>query len=405
MAQYSASETGSLLKEVFDSGIHEVIYPNNPLLGMVKKTQTGGSGESFVVRYENSGGRSRDIAKSLARKKPAKFVKFTVTPTKDYNSTSFDRLFMNSVGKSEYAFLESATKEIENLLKKLSRSLASALYRNSGGGKGTVGSFTSTTITMSDIEEIANFGVGDILTASANDGSTSTDTLRTGTFTVTLVNRDTGVLTGTFDGGLDGTITAADTLFEDGDFQQGISGLQSWCPGTAPGSTDSFLGANRSVDVTRLAGVRVSALGDVVSEAIMKATARLGREGAMPDTVMMSHTKMRDLLIELGSKVEYEMTGASDAATVGFKGVRFVSPNGTVTCYADHNCPSKRLFVLKKSALELLYVGSGAPELQDDDGSVLFREAGSDSYEARASYYANLKVGEPNEIANVQLES
>jgi hypothetical protein len=268
-----------------------------------------------------------------------------------------------------------------------------------------VGSFTSTTITMSDIEEIANFGVGDILTASANDGSTSTDTLRTGTFTVTLVNRDTGVLTGTFDGGLDGTITAADTLFEDGDFQQGISGLQSWCPGTAPGSTDSFLGANRSVDVTRLAGVRVSALGDVVSEAIMKATARLGREGAMPDTVMMSHTKMRDLLIELGSKVEYEMTGASDAATVGFKGVRFVSPNGTVTCYADHNCPSKRLFVLKKSALELLYVGSGAPELQDDDGSVLFREAGSDSYEARASYYANLKVGEPNEIANVQLES
>ncbi len=198
---------------------------------------------------------------------------------------------------------------------------------------------------------------------------------------------------------------ATEFRFADGDFQLAIAGIQSWCPGTAPGSTDSFYGANRFPDPTRLAGVRVSAVGDPISEAIKKAAARLGREGASPDTVLMSHAKMRDLLIELDGKVEYNVMKAEDA-TVGFKGVQFVSPNGTLTALADHNCPNKRLFVTRLDAWRLLYCGNDVPELQDDDGSLLFREATSDGYEVRSSYYANLAPTQgTNETANVLLEN
>lgn len=404
MSQYDSTTTGQILKDVFDKQtVRDTVYDKNPFLGMLKKQQTGGEDYNFVVRYELPGGRSRTFTTAAAGKKPGKFVRFAVPMVKDYNITSFDRLFMSQTSKDEYAFLDAASEEVKKLLKQLARSLSMSLYRNIGGAVGTVSTSGATSITLADIEEVANFSVGDVLTSAANDGSTSTDTLDAGLFTVTAVNRDTGVLTGTGSGGWSAP-AAARYLFKDGDFQSSIAGIQSWCPGTAPISTDSFYGANRYPDPTRLAGIRVTATGDLVSEAIQKACARLGREGAAPDTVLMSHSKMRDLLIELGAKVEYESSGAEDA-TVGFKGVRVVTPSGSVTCYADHNCPSKRLFVTSMSAWKLLYCGSDVPELQDDDGSILFRESTSDGYEVRASYYANLACLETNVTANVQLEA
>src|SRR6185503_1812794 len=100
MSQYDATTTGQVLKDVFDPGtVHDVIYPNNPLLGMLKKKQTGGEDYNFVIRYENSGGRSRTIGTALANKRPAKFVRFAVPMVKDYNVTSFDRLFMSQTSK------------------------------------------------------------------------------------------------------------------------------------------------------------------------------------------------------------------------------------------------------------------------------------------------------------------
>ncbi len=169
MAQYDATTTGQILKDVFDKGaVRDTVYDKNPLLALLKKQQTGGDGHVFPVRYELPGGRSRTIATALAGKKPGKFVKFTVTMVKDYNVTSFDRLFMSQTSKDEYAFLDAASEEVKKLLKQLSRSLCMGLYRNTGGARGKVGvGPTATAILLDDIEEIANFSVGDVLLCSA----------------------------------------------------------------------------------------------------------------------------------------------------------------------------------------------------------------------------------------------
>ena len=406
MSQYDATTTGAVLKNVFDDGmIKDTTYPKNPFYAMLTKKQTGGDGYNYPVRYENSGGRSKTIATALARKRPAKFVRFAVPLVRDYNAVSFDRLFMAQSNKDEYSFLDDATREVENLLKKLVRSLSMGLFRNTGAAVGRISTVSTTTITLTDTEEICNFSADDVLVFSTADGSTASDTLLTGSGTAASVDRDAGTLISTANWSVGvPSIAANNYIFKDGDFQLGLAGLQSWAPGTAPGSTDSFYGANRYPDPTRLAGVRVSAVGDPITEAIAKACSRLGREGASPDAVFLSHAKMRDLILELGSKVEYEVTKPEDA-TVGFKGVKFVSPNGSVTCYADQNCPNKRLFVTKLDAWKLLYAGDDVPELQDDDGSILHREPSSDSYEARGSFYANLACLEPNETANVLLEN
>lgn len=408
MSAYDSTTTGQILKEVFDKGtVKDTVYPDNPLYAMLKKQQTGGTDYAYPVQYELPGGRSRSIVKSLAGKRPAKFVKFQMTLVKDYNSISIDRMFMFQTAKDEYAFIEARTREVQGMLKQLVRSLAMGLYRGTGGscGKIAAGGISSATITLDDLEEICNFAVGDVLVVGANNGDTSTDTLRTGSLTVTSVDRDLGTITCSANITTGIPLAAAgDFLFKDGDFQASIAGLAAWAPATAPGSTDSFYGANRYPDVTRLAGVRVSAIGDPITEAIAKACSRLGREGAMPKQCFMSFAKMRDLILELNQKVEYEVTTPEDA-TVGFKGVKFVSPNGTVTCYADHNCPNKKLYVTDVSAARLLYTGDDVPELQDEDGSLLCREPGSDGFEVRASYYANMCFLEPNQTANVTLEA
>jgi hypothetical protein len=408
MTQYDSTTLGPAIKEYYSKEtVRDLVYENNPWFGMVQKERTGGKYYDFVVEYELPASRSHDVSKALANKKAGKFQNFLVTQVKDYIAISIDRQTMYATDKSEYAFFSAQTRAIDSALKNLVRSLAMGMYRNKGGARGKIGTsgISGSTITLDDIEEIANFGVGDTLVLSANDGSTSTDTLLNGgaTVNVTGVNRDTGVIT--CSAGIVASIPAAadgNFIFKDGDFQASIAGFDSWCPTTAPTAGDSFFGADRSPDVTRLAGCRISAIGDPISEAILKGCARLGREGAMPDTVLMNNASMRDLIIELGNKVEYEVTGAEDA-NVGFKGVIFMTDAGKVTCYSDHNCPNKKLYITRKDVWRMVHSSVDVPEVQDEDGSALFREAGSDGFEVRMSYYCNVLPLSPQENCVVTL--
>lgn len=407
MTQYDSTTLGPAIKEYYSKEtVRDLVYENNPWFGMVQKERTGGKYYDFVVEYELPASRSHDVSKALANKKAGKFQNFLVTQVKDYIAISIDRQTMYATDKSEYAFFSAQTRAIDSALKNLVRSLAMGMYRNKGGARGKIGSIpTATTILLDDIEEIANFGVGDVLVLSTADGSTSTDVLLDGgdSVVVTAVNRDTGVIT--VNTGLAAQITGAaagNFIFKDGDFQASIAGFDSWCPTTAPSAGESFFGADRSPDVTRLAGCRISAIGDPISEAILKGCARLGREGAMPDTVLMNNAAMRDLIIELGNKVEYEVTGAQDA-NVGFKGVVFMTDAGKVTCYSDHNCPAKKLYITRKDIWRMVHSSVDVPEVQDEDGSALFREAGSDGFEVRMSYYCNTLPLSPQENCVVTL--
>ncbi len=412
MAQYDKDTLAEALKEYYDSQtVHDTVYEDNPWFGMISKEQTGGKHYDFPVQYEVPASRSHDVSKALANKKVSKYVEFNVQTVDDYAAISIGRKIMKQTSKDEYAFFEAQTREIDKMLKSLVRSLSQGLFRNKGASRGKIGAIangdaTNDRITLDDIEEIANFGIGDVITLSANDGSDAAHTLRSSgaTIEVLRVDRDNGYLF------VDGDVTvvisgaaADDFIFKDGDFGVGISGFDGWCPTSAPSAGESFHGADRSDDVTRLAGVRVSAVGDPVSEAILIGCSRLGREGARPDTVFMGHAKLRDLIIELGNKVEYNVTRPVDA-TVGFTGVKVITDNGSVTCYADHNCPNKRLYITRKDTWKLIYVGDDVPEIHDEDGSMLCREQSSDGYEVRASYYANAIHLEPNQTAVVTLE-
>lgn len=405
MAQFDHDTLGPALKEFYSGRqVPNLVYENNPFYGMIKKERMGGKFYDFPVEYELPASRSADITKALANKSASSMVEFNVTMVKDYIAISIDRETMYATEKSEMAFFSARTRSIDSALKQLVRSLAMSMYRNKGGavGKIATGGISTNTITLDDIEEIANFGKGDRIVLSANDGSSTAHTLLAGTvLVVTNVNRDTGVLT--FDVNVTAAFAAAaagNFMFKDGDFKVKLAGLDSWCPQTAPSAGESFFGADRSPDTSRLAGTRFSGVGFSMSEAFLGGCARLGREGVTPTHILTNPVNLKNLTVELGNNAVYDMSKVDDA-DVGFKSIVFQTGMGNVNVHADHNCPAKKSYITRLDAWLMPHSSKAVPEIQDEDGSVLFREAGSDGFEVRMSYYANMCALNPQETCVV----
>src|SRR5690606_15045282 len=100
------------------------------------------------------------------------------------------------------------------------------------------------------------------------------------------------------------TIAPADTLNVLGDYNAKLSGLGAWIPASAP-SVTPFFGVDRTVDVTRLAGVRVSSAGKPLDEALVDAARRCNREGGRPDIAICGFSKYASIEKTLGARVRY----------------------------------------------------------------------------------------------------
>lgn len=402
MAMVDSTSFDAALKEYYsDETVKDLVYEDNPWFAMVPKKQVTGDVYVQPVQYGIPASRSASITQALALKDTNKYIKFQVPTVDDYAAISIGRKVMKQSVNDRGAFFEARRREIDGMLKALTRSISISLFRNSGGAVGVVaaGGISTVDLTLAEIEDVVNFEVGDEVALSETDGTSGA--LQAGTATITAINRDTGVLT--TDANWTAQIPLADAgdfIFKVGDFGSKISGLDSWVPTTAPTST-LFFGVNRATDVTRLGGLRVTGTGMPITEALRVGASRLGREGASPDTVFMSHQKYRDLIIELGNKVEY--TTQNVTANVGFTGVKIVGAKRPITVHADHNCPDGRAYMLTKDTWKLISVGS-VPELHDEDGVRMLRESTADGFEVRASYYANLVCDAPGYNAVITLE-
>ena len=413
MAQVDSTSFDAALKEFYsDEYVRNTVYENNPLFAMLEKYESW-TGDNYVQPVQigiSSASRSADITVSLARKDTNKYRKFVVTDREDYNAISIGRKVMKQSGNNRGAFFEARTREIDGMLQALTNSASSDLYRNGGGARGQVNASgpSTTTFTLLEIEDVVNFEVGMNLCSSDNDGSTTTDTLHNSgaTAVISAVNRDTGVITSSSNWTAQiASLGANDYLFAEGDFDASngggkIQGLQAWIPNSAPSAT-TFNNVDRTVDVTRLAGHRVTGTNMTIREALRLAAARIGREGGAADTVMMSHQKYNDLVTELDNKVQYVETGTD--VEVGFTGIKLVGFKKPITVYADHNCPDGRAFMINKADWKIISYGP-IPDLHDEDGVRMLREGNSDGFEVRASYYANLVPVAPKSAANISLE-
>lgn len=398
------------MKELYTTqAVQKLAYRSNPFLAMLSKMQdAGGSSIDVPIQSATNQNRSAAFATAQAGTTTSVIKKFQLTRVKDYGFAYIDHETMLASQSDKGAFLRAMTTEVDGSLESLTRSLASALFRDGSGQIGQVSAEPSTAantvITLKDVGDVTNFEVGMVIniwdatsggTQRSSDGSV-TD------LTIDAVDRDAGTITAAgqaYDAS--GTIAADDYIFVKGDRGAKVSGLAAWLPSTAPGAT-AFFGMDRSSDPTRLGGVRSDGTGKPIEEALIDAIVSLGREGGRPDVGFVSFKKFGELEKSLGSKVQYSSVDVANGQ-VGFSGITIHGPTGKINVIPDLNCPDNRAYILQMDTWKLYSLGE-VPTLFDADGKAALRQSAADGVEVRAYYYAQLGCNAPGKNAVVLLD-
>ena len=367
--------------------IENMVYKDNPFLAMVSKYESfGGENLKLPIKYGIPQGRSATFSDALANKTNSQLKAFLLTRKSNYSLADIDNETLEASKGNANAFIEAATTEIDGAIESATRSLAISLFGDGGGSIGQIDTTVAgTTLTLNQADDITNFEVGmqiDFYTAATGG------TVRAGgPLTIDAVNRDAGSMTVSANLNTITGLTALDYIVPEGDYDLMLSGLEAWVPSTAPSSTDSFFGVNRSADATRLGGIRFDGASLPLEEALIGAASRAAREGGKPDVCFMNYSNFADLEKALGSKVSY--VNIKVKPEIGFRGIEINGPRGVIKVIPDQNCPKDVAFMLDMSMWKLYSLGK-APKILDPDGLRFLRVSTADSVEVRVGYYAQL---------------
>lgn len=410
------STADKILKFVYTSkALQNAVYKDNPLLAMLPKAG-GFDGRSLIhaITYGNSNARNAQfaVAQSLAAVNGAvgngvststaatdsgfnRDVNFTITRQKNYAMWNIENeLVLAASGKNAGAFVSSITQLMDGALQTLNNNFGLDVYGDATGALAQVTNVASLVFTVG--EAVTQFEVGMALVCST--GSTKTAAIRGGAsavpMLVTAVNRSAGTIT--VDANTD-SCAANDWLYIAGDrittsiatfsTRSKIAGLDAWNPITAPSGGDSFFGVDRSVDVTRLSGLRLDISSLQPEEGYITALAAQAREGGSPGHIFTSFTDEKNIKLALGSRVDAKYEEVGD---VGFESIRLRGPKGTVKIYADRSAPVGYARLLQLDTWELKHLGDF---INKETGA---REYRADRIEGRMAFYGNMLCYKPS---------
>jgi hypothetical protein len=392
------------LRELYSGQVVEnLVYADNPFMAMVpKKTDFGGKYKPVPIIIGVSQGRSSTFANAQGNQTANVIESFFLTRAKDYSIATIDNETMLASQTDKMAFLEGSKILIDGAIRSITNSAASALFRSGTGSIGQLGGISTGVITLLNPQDVVQFELGMTLQAAATDGGTP----RAALGYVIAVNRTLGTVTvsATSISGVAGSPAlwaANDFLLVQGDSNLKMRGLAAWLPDVAPGGSDNFFGVNRSVDTTRLAGVRYDGSAQSIEEALIDASSLVAREGGKPDVAIMNFASYAALEKSLGSKVQYcDLKGPAEIA---FRGIMVSGANGMIKCLADRSQRAQRASLLQMNTWCLEGLGDVPQILRYGDGLEMLRISNADAGEVRVGYYANLSCRGPGWSANVLL--
>ena len=386
--------------------VNNLVYQASiPFARMKKRTDFVGANKVVAFKYGSPQARGANFTSAIANMTATQYAKVTVTHVLDYAFGQVSGLAIAQADGQPGALLNVLKTEIDGAMYTAARNIAVALFRNGGGSRGRIASISTNTFTLTDPNDVVGFERGMVLNLSATDGTSGTK--RSGTLTVNAVNRDTGVVTCSVN--ITTGIAAAavnDFIFQNGDFEAVstvLSGIPAWVPKTAPTGGENFFGLDRSVDPTRLAGLRYTAnSGGPIEETLIKAAARLQREGAKPDTVYMNPADFANLVVALGSKANYDRSKSVKDADISFTGVNMLGPSGNMEIFPVAEVSTGDAWMLTADTWSFETAGGG-PKILNEDDMKMRADATSDSYIFRIGYYGNVFCEAPGYNAYVQL--
>ncbi len=405
MANNTVTTANDALKSIYrGTKLETVTLDNNPWLGMIPKREDfGGKDLPLPILYSAGQGRSATFSDAQANATAAKIDQFLLTRVKDYQVDIIDGELLEAAESDMEAFINARVAIIDQGLQNIANNLSLMLYGNGGGSRGRVGSVSTVTLTLLDIESVVNFEVGMSLVSCDTDGTSGS--VDTDVSVVTGVDRSLGKLVeaGTWTTG--SVFQDNDYIFCEGDFGVMVKGLAAWVPSSAPGAT-SFFGVDRTSD-SRLGGLRYDGSGLPIEEALMQGLNLAFKAGAKTDVILMHPTNFTSLAVALGSKVQYSkvpaQSGKGEIATIGFESIKIHGPSGKmVDVVADPRCTYNVAYALQKNTWTLATMGK-APRLLDKDGMVLRAVYNDDAYEVRMGYKGQVGCTAPGNNCRIAL--
>lgn len=387
-------------------------YKRHPHYGFIRK-RTDWTEDSLLHQVYHSGGRGKGTTISVAQanQTASGVARFTIDRKRLYSVAEIEREYLKA---SSGSMLEGKMALIQQRAYECMRDISRDLFRDASGSLGVIGAVDLNTpgagtdrITLADPEDVVHFEKGMFI--GATTGSTATAAIRDDDqFEVSGVDRSNGyiyVLGNTETGS---AWAAGDHLIENGDEADGSStkkldGMGLWIPAAAPVvGADSFLGVDRGVDVTRLAGQRFAGeTGQSALECLVDAGTICAREGGSPEVCFVNPVIRAEVAKHLHGQSRYEPTrvGSTDAR-VFYDGFVVETGAGPVALLSDPDCPVDTGWMVRRDAYHLRSLGE-APELVDEDGLTLQRVSDDDAFEVRFAAYLNLVVDEPQEMMRI----
>lgn len=432
-AIYAASSNQiAVLKELYKDDkefLKDLVYVKNPLFALMPKDESadafGGKYMPVPIQFGVPQGRAHTFTSSQNQQTPTQNSSFFVYVISDYQLVTITNLFMEQTKSNAGAFVDGVKHEMDGGFRNITNNIAFELFNDGTGirgyiGSGTLISGTTYSIVLSNPQAIVQFEQGMTLTnatvtQSANGTVTAISAIASTTGVIQTVNRSAGsftILASATDSswttagkaiGVNGDITAANPVIIGG--QLGLAGLKAWLPADAPVAGDNFWTVDRSVDATRLGGLRYNAADYTIEEGLINALAFADREGASPDLIVMDFASYSALVNQLGAKVQYTRA-EHDEVEIGFDGLLFQTAYGAITVLADRSCTAQTAYVLTMSTWKLRSLGR-VPKIltYGMEGLEGLRVGNADALELRIAYYGNLTCSAPGWNMVVQLSS
>lgn len=393
---------GSLLKRRYDATkIENLTQADVPIMALIGKDENGsGDGHNIPLIHTNPQGTAASVASSQTASTNLKAKHFVLTYGEYNGSVSIGDKVIKASRNNIGAFLANKTAEIDGLYTQMGQDLAAFLYGNGGLAIGRRASAATNVITLTEPADLIHFEEGQIVGASDNDGSAGTDALRSGTTTVSSVQRDAGTVTLASAAAIT-SFADNDYLFKVGTFAGNttayvIAGLQAFIHSTGT-SVPNLYSMVRTSDPVRLAGCRLPSTA-YASKSTLERLKLLGAymsgryKSNKFDTCLMHPEDWEKLEISLMSQGTRALT--DDSTRFGFRVIEATLGGRAVKIYSDPYCPKGIAFLIAKQFWTLWSMGKLFSPVEED-GLNMLRASTTNDYEHRVVCYPALVTNAP----------
>jgi len=386
--------------------VQDLTFKNHVLLSKLPKDESfSGDVMPLPVITSNPQGIALSLATAqtvsdTAASGNVKGYKFNITTGTLESEVSIGNKVLESSRDDKGAFIRNELVEIDGMLANFGTALSQAMYGNGGNSLGVLSGAPSANVcTLTNPEDAINLEEGMQVEFYTTDGTTS-GTLRTvggeyitdvdyvaGTFTISATPSGTTTSDHVFRRGTHGQTASAELIY----------GLSAWIPASAPSST-AFFGVDRTGNVTRLGGVRLTTAevaGMGIEERLQRLCTRIQRVGSGSNGVtdiFLNPEKWQNLAIALQSR--HIFSKEEKVGSFGYQALKLVAGGGEVNVWADRHCPIAKAFALDMSTWKLYSTGA-APHILDKDGNKMLRKATTNDFAVRAVAYPQLGCNNP----------